>query len=129
MAYQNYNPNPARSRVGDCTVRALSKALRLDWDGAFAALVAEAFQQKDMPSSDSVWNAVLRNEGFHRRGLPDTCPECYTVRQFAAEHPEGIFVVATPKHVLAVEDGDFFDTWDSGDETPLYYYEKKKKGV
>jgi hypothetical protein len=125
MPYQNYNPNPMRSRVGDCTVRALSKALGLEWDDAFAVLVAEAFRVKDMPSADAVWGAVLRNEGFHRKGIPDTCPECYTVRQFAEDHPEGIYVVATDRHVLTVADGDFFDTWDSGDETPLYYYEKR----
>lgn len=126
MAYQNYNPNPLYSRVGDCTVRAIAKALDLDWDEAFAVLCAEAFKVKDMPSADAVWNAVLRNEGFHRRGLPDTCPECYTVKAFTEEHPEGTFVVATDKHVLTVKDGDFFDTWDSGDQTPLYYYEKRE---
>lgn len=126
MAYQNYNPNPLHSRVGDCTVRAIAKALDLEWDEAFAALCAEAFKVKDMPSADAVWNSVLRNEGFHRRGLPDTCPECYTVKEFTEEHPEGTFVVATDKHVLTVKDGDFFDTWDSGDQTPLYYYEKRE---
>lgn len=126
MAYTPYNPNPYKSRVGDCTVRAVAKATGRSWDDAFAALCAEAFSQKDMPSSDAVWNAVLRNEGFHRRGLPDTCPDCYTVALFAEEHPEGTFVVATDKHVLTVEDGNYFDTWDSGDQTPLYFFERKK---
>ena len=27
-----YNPNPAGRQVGDCAVRALTKALNIDWD-------------------------------------------------------------------------------------------------
>lgn len=126
MAYQNYNPNPAKSRVGDCTVRALAKALGMEWDEAYAALCAEGFRQKDMPSADAVWGAVLRQSGFHRRGIPDTCPECYTVAEFARDHPDGVFVVGTGGHVLTIADGgNYYDTWDSGDESPLFYYEKK----
>lgn len=126
MAYQNYNPNPNHSRVGDCAVRAICKATGRDWEEAYTALCAKGFELRDMPSSDAVWGKLLRDEGFHRRIIPETCPDCYTVAQFANDHPEGVYVVKVGEHVLAVEDGDYFDTWDSGEETPLYYYEKRK---
>lgn len=54
--------------------------------------------------------------------LPDDCPECYTVEQFCEDHPKGLFVVAVQGHVLTVLDGDYYDAWDSGKETPIFYY-------
>ena len=44
---------------------------------------------------------------------------------FAAEHPDGTYILALATHVVCVRDGDWLDTWDSGDETPLYYWEKR----
>ena len=35
MNYKYYNPNPAGRNVGDCTVRALNKALGQDWDATY----------------------------------------------------------------------------------------------
>lgn len=38
--WSNYNPNPKLNLVGDCTVRALSKALVQDWGTTFAGSTA-----------------------------------------------------------------------------------------
>ena len=38
--------------------------------------------------------------------------------------PDGTYILAMATHVVAVVDGDWLDTWDSGDETPLYYWQK-----
>ena len=122
MSFRHYNPNPERNRVGDCTVRAISKALNESWDDAYDRLCAKGFELGDMPSADAVWGAALISAGFRRRVVPDTCPVCYTVRDFAADHPRGTFVVAVSGHVLTVQDGDWFDSWDSGGEIPIYYY-------
>lgn len=77
----------------------------------------------DMPSSDSVWNEYLKAKGLKRYIVPDTCPNCYTVRQFADEHQKGHYLVFVGQHVVAVVDGDYIDTWDSGDRVPIYYWE------
>jgi hypothetical protein len=29
--------------------------------------------------------------------------------------------------VVAVVDGDYYDTWDCGDEVPVYYFEREEK--
>jgi len=58
--WKKFNNNPAGRNVGDCAVRAISVALSVDWETAFAELVASAFFMCDMPSSDAVWCAVLR---------------------------------------------------------------------
>lgn len=76
----------------------------------------------DWGNSNSVWDAYLREKGFIRAAIPNTCPECYTVEDFARENPKGLFVVATGSHAIAVADGDVYDSWDSTQEIPTYYY-------
>ena len=74
-----YNPNPAGRRVGDCSVRAISAALGVDWETAYKLVTKAGFDMADMPSSNGVWGAVLRQYGFYREAIPNICPDCYTV--------------------------------------------------
>ena len=80
---------------------------------------------KELPSQNNVWGAYLRNIGYTRHIIPDTCPDCYTVRNFSKDHPQGRYILGTGSHVVAVIDGNYYDTWDSGDEIPIYYFEKE----
>ena len=41
-------------------------------------------------------------------------------------YPHGTYVLATNNHVVAVVDGNYYDTWDSGDETPIYVWRKEE---
>ncbi len=126
MFFKYYNPNPRRrSGVGDCTVRAVSKALDISWDAAYVDLVVQGYLLADMPSSNMVMNAYLRSQGFSKHIISDSCPDCYTVNDFTRDHPEGIYILGTGSHVVTVVDGNFYDSWDSGDEVPQYYYQKE----
>lgn len=125
MSYRNYNPNPIARNVGDCAVRAITKALDIDWEKAFMLLMASAYQMGDMPSSDAVWGAVLRQHGFYREVVPNTCPDCYTARDFCIDHPKGVFVLAFGGHVATVVDGNLYDTWDSTNLYPQFYWYRK----
>ena len=120
-----YNPNPRGRRTGDCVIRALSKVLDLDWEETFAVLTIQGFVLCDWGNANHVWGRYLRDNGFVMEPLLNTCPDCYTVRDFAKEHPNGKFVVATGTHVVAVEDGNYYDSWDSGDEIPTYFWREK----
>ena len=122
--WRKYNPNPAGRSVGDCAVRAIAAALGVDWETAYAMITENGFQMGDMPSSNSVWGSVLRQHGFRRYALPNTCPECYTLGQFAEDHPEGIYVVGMGNHVATIRDGWIMDSWDSSRELPQYYWKK-----
>lgn len=124
--YRHYNPNPTGARVGDCTVRAISKATGEDWARTFCGLCAEGMRLCDMPSANHVWGAYLRRRGFRRHALPDACPDCYTVADFCREHPSGVYVLAISGHVVCVQDGDYYDSWDSGAEAPAYYWQKEE---
>lgn len=126
MSYSFYNPNPTGKKVGDCAIRAVSKALSVDWQTAYAMVVSNGFIMGDMPSADSVWGATLRQCGFKRHVVPNACPECYTAGQFASDHPAGVYVLGLGGHVVTIEDGCIFDTWDSSDEIPVYYWSKEE---
>ena len=125
MAFIFYNNNPTGRRVGDCAVRAVSKALKIDWETAYLMIMTNGYGMGDMPSSDSVWGSVLRQNGFYRKAIPDTCPDCYTVRDFCVDHPHGTYVLGFGGHVATVVDGDLYDSWDSSDEIPVYVWYRK----
>lgn len=120
--YCEYNPNPNGKRVGDCVIRAIAKAMNISWDAAYASIALQGYLMKDIMSSNSVWGEYLRRHGYKRYVIPDTCPDCYTVREFCQDHPEGKYILATGSHVVVAEDGCYYDAWDSGDETPIYYW-------
>ena len=121
----NYNANPAGRQVGDCTVRAVSKVLDEDWEQSYSGMALQGFMLCDMPSANHVWGAYLRSKGFERHIIPDTCPDCYSVKDFCIDHPKGRFLLALSGHVVCIIDGNYFDTWDSGNEIPIYYWQRK----
>ena len=122
--YIGFNNNPSGKRVGDCSVRAISKILGMIWEDAYIALVTEGFKYHDMPSSPYVIGMLLHRHGFQMRTIPNMCPFCTSVEQFANDHSLGKYVLFSQDHVVAVIDGDYYDSWDSGDEIVLYYFEE-----
>lgn len=123
--YKFYNPNPIGVKVGDCAIRAISKALDTDWETAYAMVVSSGYLMGDMPSSNAVWGAVLRKNGFSRSIIPNNCPDCYTATDFCKDHPKGVFVLGFGNHVATVVDGDIYDSWDSSNEVPQYFWYRK----
>lgn len=125
MSYIYYNPNPTQRRVGDCSVRAVAKALNVDWETAYIMIVMNGYAMGDMPSSDSVWGSVLRQNGFYRKIIPNSCPDCYTAEDFAKDHNEGVYVLGFGGHVATVVNGDLYDSWNSSNEIPIYVWYRK----
>lgn len=126
--YSHYNANPTNSRVGDCVIRAVSTALNQSWEKTYVDLCVQGFIACDLPSANSVWGAYLmRDKGFTRGVIPTDCPACYTVEDFCIEHPKGTYVLGTGTHAICVKDGFFYDSWNSGNETPIYYYKKREE--
>ena len=123
----SYNSNPRHRKTGDCVIRAISLLLNRSWNTVFWDVATEAFIQKDTMDQASVWGEVLHQNGFDRYVIPNTCPACYTVEDFCRDHPKGEYLLGIPggnAHVVAVIDGDYIDTWDSGSMVPLFYYAK-----
>ena len=120
-----YNPSPTGRNVEDCAVRALTKALNIDWEKAYALMAAAGFEMGDMPHSNSVWGAVLRQHGFYRAVIPNTCPDCYTAADFCKDNPKGIYVLGFGRHVATVVNGQLFDSWNSENEIPQFVWYRR----
>lgn len=124
--FVRYNPNPTGRNVGDCSVRAVAKALDISWEDAYAKIASNGYAMGDMPSSDSVWGSVLRQNGFYREAIPNECPDCYTAKDFCKDNPYGIYVLGFGGHVATVVDGDLYDSWNSENEIPVYVWYRKE---
>lgn len=122
--YSYYNANPYKIRVGDCVIRAISKALNQSWEDTYIDLTIQGYLMGDLLSSNAVWGAYLKNKGFIRDIVSNDCPECYTIEDFCNEYPKGTYIIGTGTHAVCVEDGCVFDTWNSSGEVPIYYYKK-----
>lgn len=126
MGYVSYNPNPERKLVGDCVIRAIAKATNSTWEDTFLDIMMQAFCMHDIPSSNDVWGTYLSKHGFKRYIIPDTCPDCYTIKEFVEDNPNLEGILATGTHVVAFGEGIFYDTWDSSNEVPIYYWRKER---
>lgn len=122
MSFIFYNPNPENRFVGDCVIRAVSKAIGQDWETTYADICVLGGKMRNMPSADEVWGEYLYRNGFDRHSIRNTCPFCYTVRHFCRDHPYGTYILKTDGHVVAVVNGDYYDTSDSGNEVPIYFW-------
>lgn len=118
-----YNANPVANRIEDCAIRAVAVALNISWDDAFDLIAQSAKAMGAVMHLNAAFGAVLRQHGFRRYIIPNTCPDCYTIKDFCWDHPTGTYVVGTDSHVVACIDGDYIDSFDSGDLIALYYWE------
>lgn len=125
--YSYFNPNPIKNkRVGDCVVRALSKATGKSWEETYIELCLLGYIMGDLPSSNKVWDSYLNTQGFARHIVSAECLDCYTIQDFCNEYPQGVYVIGTGTHAVCVIDGVLYDSWDSSDETPIYFYRKEE---
>lgn len=125
MAYIFNNPNPKKILVGDCVIRGISILTDKPWEYTYIEILIQGYDMYDMPSSNEVWGAYLKSQGYSKKLIPNTCPDCYTIKDFCEDNPKGHYLLATGTHVVAVIDGDYYDTWDSGNEIPIYYFTKE----
>lgn len=123
--FVRYNANPEGLDNIDCTVRAISTITGQTWEDTYIGIVTHGLLMHMMPSTNKVWNKYLERNGYYRTRIPNTCPFCYTVEQFCYDHPYGKYLLALDGHVVAVVNGYYYDTWDSGNEVPLYYWRKE----
>ena len=127
MAYIYANMNPIKRNTNDCVIRALALILGEPWEDIFMDLAYEGLSLYDTMEANSTWGNYLKKRGYTQAVLPNTCPLCYTLRDFCRDHPYGSYIVATGSHVIAVRDSDYYDTSDSGNEIVTYYFYKREE--
>lgn len=117
-----YNPNPCGVYVGDCVIRALSIALDKPWEKIYVDLCVEGLMECDMPNANHVWGKYMSEHGFICSPVQNIGD--VTVSSFAKEHYQGVYVLATGVHVVALINGDYWDAWDSGNEHPIMIWKE-----
>ena len=126
--FQYYQPNKMdlKDKVGDCQIRAISKALNITWLEAFDLVMPICREQQvmDIFSCDlQKTKEAMARIGFEYVGVSNKKgTKRPTIDEFAKEHKEGTYIVVVAHHVVAVVDGGYYDTWDSGRCCMYGYY-------
>ena len=116
------NPNPVGRQTGDCVIRAVSIALGQSWRKTYRDLCRIGEIEGDLPNSNMVWGMYLREKGARQFLLPESCPQCITVKAFCERYPDGVYIIGTGDHAVACIDGDWYDSWDSAAEVPTFFW-------
>lgn len=119
------NPNPENKQVPDCVIRAICVALNLPWLQVSDELYSVARESFSVTCDDNVWGKYLYFKGFEPFLLPHKCPKCITIKEFTAMYPYGIYIIGTGKHAVAIINGNYYDSWDSGNEIPTFFWRIK----
>ena len=117
--YYQPNKNDTKDKYGDCVVRAITKVFDLSWEDAFMSLIPSALKIKSMPDTKEVLNEYFKEKNIKWvgckavKGKPRLTPKTFKEK--------GSYVLSLAGHILAVENGCYYDTWDSG-ECCVYGY-------
>lgn len=126
--YVYYQPNDKDrgDDYGDCVVRSLSKVLNKTWMETFKMLVDICMEKQCLPDEKAAYEELLESKGFTYQGISNRRgSKRPLVSVFAKkEHRPCILVVA--HHIVASQDGNFYDTWDCGHKSMYGYWIKKE---
>ena len=127
--FKYYQPNKKdlKDKTGDCQIRALCKALDLTWVEAFDLTIPLCRELQTYTIFDGNHEKTveaMKGLGFKYTGISNKRGSHRpTIDSFAKDHPEGKYICTVAHHVVAVVDGNYYDTWDSGHKSMYGYYE------
>ena len=127
-----FNPNPKNRNIGDCTLRAYCAAFDIEWDDAFD--IASEIAKENSSLIEYVSDKVIKDH-FGYDVDPDynkkkvKAKDRITINDFAISHPYGTYILGVRKHLVTVKDGEYWDSWDSGDKKvdTVYIINKPEK--
>lgn len=130
--FQYYQPNKKdpKDTYGDCAIRAISKVLNLSWIETFDKLVPIMREEQCLINGLplDVKKRIFGSLGFTYHGVSAAKgTKRPTVDGFAKDHPTGSYILRVAHHLVAVVDGQYHDTWDSGSCCLYGYFEKEVK--
>lgn len=120
-----YNPNPNHNtKANDCTIRAYCAAEKLEWDDAYDIACKYGKNLAFMPNDNTAVKRIVEEEFGYTRHKLSKEERGTTVNDFAIKHNEGTFLVEVARHLVAVINGEYYDSWDSGKKKIRGYYTK-----
>ncbi len=117
--WKEYNPNPKDRNIGDCTLRSYCAAFNISWDQAFdiASQVAKENSSMIQYVADKVLTEVFNctvSEKYNKKTVKSK--DRITVNEFAMTHPYGTYILHVRQHQVTVKNGEYWDSWDSGEK-------------
>ena len=126
--WHEYNPNPKKKNVGDCSLRAYCAAFGWTWEEAFEKSSEIAKDEAIMMDTHKTCEKVMAGEGYVLdEEFKKSKRKDLTVNEFALTHPYGTYFLNTHGHLLCVKDGEYWDSWDSGKKKVRRIYIKKNE--
>ena len=125
MSYKYYQPNKKdlKDDYGDCVIRALTKALDKEWIAIFDELVPFSREMQCPYNCKPVYEAYLKDKGYNWQGLKaEKGKKRPTTKTFSKKNNKGVYVLRLSHHLVTVVDGNYYDTWDSGDKSVYGYW-------
>lgn len=119
------NVNPAKNNTADCVIRACAVTLNKTWLQVSDEIYALSRSYYLSMSDDRLWGRYLYQAGFVPFLVPESCPGCVTIKRFCLIYPKGTYIIGTGSHAVAIVDGDYYDSWDSGEEIPSFFWRIK----
>lgn len=128
--YCYYQPNDKdlKDEFADCTVRALCKVLNSSWIDVFRKLVPIMEEEQCLLSGFTLaqYKRVYELFGMKYNGISNKKGTIRpTVESFVKDHPTGKYILSVAHHHVAVVDGKYYDTWNSGYKSLYGYFEMK----
>jgi len=103
-----------KGACGDCVVRAISIALKLDYKETYLDL---ARRQKELTGKRSARNGVHKevfNKFLKERGwVWHSAPKFNGRKAYHQDMPQGVVIARMAGHIAAVIDGTVYDSFDS----------------
>jgi len=128
FVYYQPNKKDIKDETGDCQIRALCKVLDVSWLDAFDLTIPICRELQTYTIFDGNHKKTVEamsKLGFKYFGVSNKKgTKRPTVDSFAKDHPVGTYICTVANHVVAVVDGKYYDTWDSGSCSMYGYYEK-----
>lgn len=125
--WHKFNPNPKARNIGDCTLRSYCAAFGIDWNKAYD--IASKIAKDNASMIQYVADKVLIDH--FKCEKDDTykpkAKDRITVNNFAMSHPYGTFILHVRGHQVTVKNGEYWDSWDSGDKKVSAIYKLPKK--
>ena len=123
--WHEYNPNPKKKNVGDCSLRAYCAAFGWTWEEAFEKSSEIAKNEALMMDTHKTCEKVMESEGYVLdEEFKKSKRKDLTVNEFALTHPYGTYFLNTHGHLLCVKNGEYWDSWDSGKKKVRRIYVK-----
>lgn len=128
--YVYFQPNEKdiSDRYGDCTIRSLCKVLNLTWLETFDLLLPFMRESQCMifGATLDLYKKWFSQLGFEYHGISNKKgSKRINIKEFSKTHPQGSYIARVANHFVAVVDGKYYDTFDSGFMSMYGFYEFK----